>query len=184
MEKTKLIKLRDTLKTVENFPLRIFINNGHSIADESLVTQFTKWDDTNGLLYVFRLIGMQEDNIPNNLHQSISVFVADYEEIQAMEIVRLPLSKIGGCIDGITASGCKISNDFKKRIIDTFEQLLDPNRYRLSPADINRAVSSNELQETVPNAVNEKDDYYTGKLVESYQETVGVNRYNNSSSKN
>ena len=51
MDKDKVIKLRDALKADKNLPLRILIDNGFTTIDESYHLQFTKWDDTNGILY-------------------------------------------------------------------------------------------------------------------------------------
>lgn len=180
MDKEKIIKLRNTLKTTGNLPLRVFINNAHTIVDESLKTQFTIWDDDNGIIYSFRLIGMQEDDTPNNMQQAVSLFAADYEEIQAMEIVRLPIDNIDGTIEGMIASGIEISDNFRKRIIYAYKELLHPDRFRMSPTDINNMLSSSRLQEGAPDAVNEKDDYYAGKFTESFQETHNVNSYNES----
>jgi hypothetical protein len=178
MQKEEVITLRNTLKTVENFPLRVFIDNGNTIVDESLKTQFTKWDDNNGILYSFRLIGMQEDSAPNNREQAISLIAIDYDTIQAMEISRLPIGKIAACIDGLNKSGAGIGDEFKNLIVSTFTKLLTTDRSSLSPSDMNRIISSSTLQSDAPDAVNEKDDYYAGKFTESRQETLAVNRYN------
>lgn len=178
MDKEKIIKLRNTLKTAGNLPLRVFINNAHTVVDESLKTQFTIWDDTNGIIYSFRLIGMQEDDTPNNRQQAVSLFAADYEEIQAMEIVRLPIDDIDKTIDGMIKSGVQVSDNFRKRIAHTYKELLHPDRYKMSPTDMNNLLSSSRLQDGVPDAVNEKDDYYAGKFTESYQETHTINAYN------
>jgi hypothetical protein len=178
MQKEEVITLRNTLKTVENFPLRVFIDNGNTIVDESLKTQFTKWDDNNGILYSFRLIGMQEDSAPNNREQAISLIAIDYDTIQAMEISRLPVGKIAACIDGLNKSGAGIGDEFKNLIVSTFTKLLTTDRSSLSPSDMNRIISSSTLQSDAPDAVNEKDDYYAGKFTESHQETLAVNRYN------
>lgn len=178
MDKEKIIKLRKTLKTVGNLPLRVFINNAHTIIDESLKTQFTIWDDNNGLIYSFRMIGMQEDDTPNNIQQAISLFVADYEEIQAMEIVRLPIDDIDATIGGMINAGAKVTDEFRKRITYVYKELLHPGRFRMSPTDVNNMLGSSRLQEGIPDAVNEKDDYYAGKFTESFQETHAVNAYN------
>lgn len=175
-----IIKLRDTLKAGENLPLRIFVNNAQTIIDESLPTQFVKWDDKNGILHVFRLVGMQEDKLPNNLGQAISVYSMFYEYIEGMEVVRLPLNTISKFINSLRKNGCVFSTDFEKRIIDTFESILDVDRWRMSPSDLNDAVSSVRHEGAV-DAVNEKDDYYEdGRMTEPFKETVAVNRYNES----
>ena len=59
MDKAQVIKLRDELKCGKNLPVRVLINNSFTIIDESHHLQFTKWDDTNGILYSLRLINVR-----------------------------------------------------------------------------------------------------------------------------
>ena len=170
MENSDIISLRDTLKAGKNLPLRIFIDNAFQIIDESNKFQFTKWDDTNGILYSFKMVHLNMDRCPNNKHQSISLFAVPYEIIQAMEISTLPISDIGTVIDSIKDNGCTFSDEFKKAIIHTYTEVLAPDRITLTPSDINSILG--------PNVVNDKDDYYYGKYVESDKETQRYREHN------
>jgi hypothetical protein len=176
MEKEEIIKLRNTLKTTGNLPLRIYPDNGLTVIDESLKTQFTIWDDNNGILYSFRLIGMQEDSAPNNNEKCIDCIAFSYEWIQAMEIVRLPLDKIEGTIDGIISSGATVSDNFKKTIIQVFEELLNFNQGSLTPTLLNEILLRNNPD--MPKPVSDNDDYLNGKFTQSWQETHLINEYN------
>lgn len=174
----EVVKMRDVLKIQENLPLRVFINNSHTIIDESLSSQFTIWDDKNGVLYAFKLVGMQEATSPSNIEGAISVFSVDYEYIEAMEIIRLPINKIGKLIEAIKATGRVISDDSKKQIIAKYEGLLHPERWKLSPTDMNKIISRpTDDAPDIPYAVNENDDYFENKFTVNFKETeTGPNR--------
>lgn len=172
MDKDKVIKLRDALKADKNLPLRILIDNGFTTIDESYHLQFTKWDDTNGILYSFRLVDMNRDRIPSNKANSIAVFAVEYESIQCMELAVLPLKDLDAVFDGISDSGCTISDAFRNLIKGTFEYVLSSDRYELSPTTLSNILG--------PNAVNDKDDYYAqpGKFTESFKETIRYRKHN------
>lgn len=180
METARIIAMRDTLKAGKNLPLRVYLDNLHIGIDESSKTQFTKWDDTNGILYSFRLLNMQLDGVPNNKYPAITVFAISYEDIQGLEVVRLGIDDIDALVSNIVATGATFSDEFKNLIKSTYTKILDPNLYKLSPTDMNRIISSSELQSDVPDAVNAKDDWYEGKFTENFMETVATNRYNES----
>ena len=171
MENEQVISLRDTLKAKKNLPLRIFIDNSFQIIDEGNKFQFTKWDDVNGILYSFKMVHLNMDKSPNNKHQAISLFAVPYEVIQSMEISFLPIDEVSNVIDSIRTSGCQFGEDFEKVIIHTFKEVLAPDRITLTPSDINSILG--------PNAVNDKDDYYYNKYIESAKETQRYKEHNN-----
>lgn len=79
LTKEEIIRLRNTLKCGKNIPLRILSNNSFFIIDESNVLQFTKWDDTNEVLYSFRMVNPNADITPSNRQQLISVIAVPYD---------------------------------------------------------------------------------------------------------
>lgn len=164
LTKEEIIRLRNTLKCGKNIPLRILSNNSFFIIDESNVLQFTKWDDTNKVLYSFRMVNPNADITPSNRQQLISVVAVPYDRIEAMEAPYLPIDDIETICDAIKSSGCSFSDDFKKLIKHTFVEALHPDRITLSSSDINSIIG--------PGAVNDNDDYYYGKYKESNKETL------------
>ena len=171
MKNEQVISLRDTLKAGKNYPLRISVDNSLQIIDEANKFQFTKWDDINGILYSFKMINLNMDRCPNNNNQAISIISLPYELIQSMEISFLPIDEISNVIDSIRTSGCQFGEDFEKVIIHTFKEVLAPDRITLTPSDINSILG--------PNAVNDKDDYYYNKYIESAKETQRYKEHNN-----
>lgn len=163
MDAQKLIKLRDTLKCGKNLPLRVFINNAFAVIDETLTTQFTIWSDEEEILYIYRLIGPQEDVYPNNRGKVISVYAVDYEFIEGIEICSLPLDDIRTVLDGIEAQGHSMSTEFKERVERSYRLILDDDRYVLSHAAMNNETGS---------MLNTDDAYYGGKYQESFKETL------------
>lgn len=172
MTKDQVIKLRNELKCGKNIPLRILINNSFTIIDESNNLQFTKWDDTNGILYSIRLVDMNIDNIPSNRENSVTVFAVSYDTIEAMEIPILQMKDIDDLFAYLGAGGCVFGDDFQKLIKNTFEQVMHPDRFRLNPSDIAQLLG--------PDSINAKDDYYNhpSKFVDSFKETVRYNKHN------
>lgn len=160
----EVVRLRTALKCGKNLPLRVLTDNDLFVIDESHRLQFTKWDDTNGVLYLFRLIDMQTDTSPSNRQQAISVSAVSYTFIEAIELPRLPLNDIDNLFETIEASGCTFNGDFKNLIKRTYTEVLHPERYQLSPSDMNTIIG--------PDAVNDKDDYYYNKYKESTKETL------------
>lgn len=179
MNKQMVIKLRETLKNGKNYPLKVTTSDMQINIDESNLMQFTAWDDTNGIVYVFRLIPPQDATAPNNAEQCINLIAVPYDYIQTMEVKRLPLESIESGIDKINAYGANtISPNFKKRIKFTFDNILSKDLWRLSPEDINNILSDAAKQAGAPNAVNPEDDYYAGKFTEPFQETHTINEQN------
>lgn len=179
MEKQATIKLRDTLKNGKNYPLKVTVSDMQINIDESNLMQFTAWDDTNGIIYVFRLIPPQDATAPNNAEQCINLIAVPYSCIQTMEVKRLPVADIESEVGKINAYGAgTISDNFKKRIKFTYENILSKDLWRLSPEDINNILGDAAKQAGVADAVNGDDDYYAGKFTEPFQETYEVNKIN------
>lgn len=173
MLKEQVIKIRNELKCGKNLPLRILINNSFTVIDESHHLEFTKWDDTNGLLYAFRLIDIHgTDRIPSNIENAIAVFVVSYDTIEAMEIPVMPLRELDTLFDNLDAGGCPFGEDFRKLIKHTYENALSPDRFRLSPTDMNQLLG--------PDAANDKDDYYNNpsKFTYPFKETLRYDKHN------
>lgn len=162
MEINEVILMRDTLKAGKNIPVRVLMDNTHTIIDESNPSQFTKWDDDNGLLYSFRLVDMQGDTCPSNVQKAISVFVVHYASIQAMELPVLPLSGIDTIFSSMEATGVTMSDEFKKRIKDTFTMMLETGRAVMTHEDLNKVSGSN---------LDTSDDYYAGRYKQPFKET-------------
>ena len=168
-DKADVIKWRDTLKAGLNLPLRIdFDNNYH--ADESIPLNYVKWDDTNGIIYIFRLSNLTDTTHPTNKQQFISVFSRLYDYIQYMEVAKLPLSKLDDLFNSIESSGSPFNGQFKDNIKHAFELALHTDRFDLSHNEIN-AMTGFKVE-------NEKDNYYAGKFDESFKETREHARHN------
>lgn len=179
MNKQMVIKLRDTLKNGKNYPLKVTVSDMQLNIDESNLMQFTAWDDTNGIIYVFRLLPPQAASVPNNVEQCINVIAVSYDYVQTMEVKRLPVADIESEVDKINTYGAgTISDNFKKRIKFTYENILSKDLWRLSPEDINNILGDAAKQAGVADAVNADDDYYAGKFTEPFQETHEVNKIN------
>ena len=79
MTKQEVITLRNTLKAGKNIPVQVFIDNAFICVDESNITQFTLWDDDNGLLFSFRLPTTEvEDYGTSNKAENVSVYAFNY----------------------------------------------------------------------------------------------------------
>ena len=170
MENNEVIQLRDTLKAGQNIPLRIFLDNAFTIIDESLITQFTLWDDKNGYLYSFRTIDPQSDRYPNNSEKAISLFVTDYTNIQTMEAVRVPLTSLDTIFDSIVKSGRPIKEEMRKLIKNTYDKILSNDLVDPMHAYYNSLLGSH---------LDTENDYYNSKYAERYQETLPKRTYNN-----
>ena len=178
MDKDIVIKIRDTLKQGINLPLLVLVDNAFMNVDESDTSRFTKWDDENGILYQWMLPvpHMQK----SYKEKTVCLYALSYEYIQGMQCNCLPVDKIDSCIEAIKASGCNVSDDFKKRIITVYEKLTDPNDVMAGPTDFNNLVSSHRLDPNVGSAVNEVNDYYSGKFREPIRITKPTRDYNES----
>lgn len=166
MEKSQVIEIRNKLKAGKNLPVVVYIDNLPKIIDESNILQFTKWDDENAILYNYSLTDPVLEKSPSNIGAGITLFATGYENIQSMEVSRIPVNELANSIDSL---GC-ISAEFKERIIKVFEYVLDPNLDSLSYSDINEIIGQRVL--------NNNDDYYEGKFTESFAETIGMAKHN------
>lgn len=163
MEKDQVIKMRDTLKAGKNLPLMVYIDNTFRIIDESNVLQFTKWDDDNAILYNYSLTDPNMETSPSNIGGGISVFATGYTNIQCMEVTSMNIDILADSIDYI---GC-ISDEWKERIINRFKVALNPNLINFTRSYINKAMGIIDGNK----ALNDNDDYYNGRYVESFAET-------------
>lgn len=150
MDKQTVIKIRDALKAGKNLPLLILVDNAFRSIDESKQMQFVKWDDTNGILYNYALTNAIHDRATNNEEATLSVYATDYEQIQALEVTRLPQDLISESIDSINQAGANVSAESKSNIIKMFKEALNPN-----PQNID----------------NDPNGYYTGRYKEPFKET-------------
>ena len=167
MTKELAIKMRDALKGGKNIPLRVEAMDGPVvIVDESAAFAYTKWDDTNGILYQWRLVNPQQHaNAGSNLANAVNTVAVPYEYIGFMEAV-ISVEDLDAQFASIEDSGCAFSSEkFKETIKNTFREAQHPDRWRLSPHDINSIHGTK--------VVNDKDNYYYngGKFTEPFKET-------------
>lgn len=165
-EKDDIIVWRNKLKAGKNLPLRIFFDNNF-IADEQTPLNYIKWDDDNGIIYVFRIPSPTDTVMPSNENIGFQVFSAHYTLIQYLELANIPMEHIDDVFNSIG-----ITNEtFKKNIKNMYKEALDPKRFVLPRADIN-AIAGYPVD-------SEKDDYYYGKrMSESFKETRDHARLN------
>ena len=163
MSKETVISIRNALKAGKNLPLKVYADNDFIIVDESNAAQFTKWDDTNGVLYTFRLMSFDQSRTPNNSDNAISVGAILYEFIQAMEVAPMPLKNFDDLMGSMAAEGINMSTEFKDHIKHVFTELLHKDRWKLSPSDIN-AIHGANLR-------TKEDQYYAGHFSENFKET-------------
>ena len=170
MEKSQVIKMRNTLKAGKNWPLVIYIDNSFRIIDESNTLEFTKWDDENGILYNYSLTNPILSNTPSNIDGGVSLFATDYEMIQSMEVASININDLETSIDSLGT----ISDEWKKRIIERFKTALDPQLVNLRRSDINKAMGlANGAK-----ALNDNDDYYAGRYTQPFAETRQMAKHN------
>ena len=162
MDKDQVIKLRTILKAGKNLPLMIYSDNNYNPINESAYGQYTIWDDVNGIAYVFKGINGLYDSSLSDASKAISLCAIPYEHIQCMEIAVLKMSDIGLVIDSIKDSGRNISDEVKNHIIKIFETMYDKDAKDIPYSKINDIIGV---------GLNTDDDYYNGKMKESFQET-------------
>ena len=80
MTTQEIIDWRTSLKGGRNIPLRIIFDNQFNV-DESSVFTYVKWDDNNGIIYIFRLPNFSDSTNPNNVPNAFQVFSAPYDKI-------------------------------------------------------------------------------------------------------
>ena len=165
MEKDLVIKLKNILRGDQNYPLRVFIADNVTVVDETSITQVTKWDDENGIIYSFRLPGPTITDIPNNAPKAISITAISYENIQGIEVIRVPVSNLDAIFDKIDA----ISSTEGETIKKLYNFLLSNDLTNINPSTIAAAMGASA-----------KDDYYNGKYTENFKETrprANINAY-------
>ena len=172
--KEVVISMRTALKAGHNLPLLVFGDNAFTIIDESKEATFTKWDDTNGVVYYFRLMSpQQEQGLNAESAKAISVSAIKYEFIQAMEVAPMPLKyldDIFNSIDGeIGSGGSTMKPEFKAQIKHVFESYTD-SRMALTPQERN-AIHGAKIVQT-------SDDYYNGTFYEKFKESRDTEFHN------
>jgi len=162
MTKAQVIAMRNTLRGGDkNFPLRAFVCDNVTIIDETNITQITKWDDDNGVIYSFRLLSPTIADVPNNLRKEISITAVPYENIQAIEAIRVPVKDLDTIFDAI---GSAISATEGANIKKLFDFLLSNDLTVITPTTLRAALGGNTV-------VAGHDDYYNGKFGENFKET-------------
>ena len=157
--------MRDALKGGKNLPVKVYSDNAWVIVDESKEFSFTLWDDTNGILYYFRLMDVDQSPIPNNSEQAISVVAIDYTYIQTMEVAPMPLKFFDDVCTSMRAESPDMvfTEDFQKHIKYVFERGLNDKEPDLD------AFAKNAAHGYRINSV--KDSYYDGLLAQPFKET-------------
>lgn len=162
MEKDKVIKLRTALKAGKNLPLAVLIDNDFRVIDESMTGHFTFWDDTNGILYEMAYADIQSDKFATNKKQ-VSMFAVDYDSIQCIKNALIKVEDLDDLFSTIKASGKDISDDRIAMIKNFYNKVLDTDRYELSHEETNKLLGSD---------LDTRDDYYHGRMTESFKETT------------
>lgn len=182
MEKENVIKIRTALKGGKNLPIRVYADNAFCAVDESNIASFTKWDDTNGLLWVFRLPNPQRDKLPSNIEGCISVYCMEYDAIQGMEAALVPLNaskdekvdyaSLEDVFGTMESAGVTMSDDFKKLIENGFRNMLGLGK------KYSEITPTHDALIFGPEAANTKDDYLYGKFTEPMKETLRYAEHN------
>ena len=158
LETADVISWRSKLKAGKNLPLRIYLDNNYLI-DENIPLNYIKWDDDNGLLYVFRLSNLTDTTTPSNRDQIISVFSAPYNEIKFMEMAKMPLGLLDELFDSIGMDNAQ----FRENIKYAFKEALHPDRWRLDHTDVNNMTGFQVMDIA--------DEYFRGRFSEPFKET-------------
>ena len=176
MEVENVIKIRTALKGDHNIPLRVYADNAFCAADESNIASFTKWDDANGLLWIFRLPNPQRDKLPSNIENCVSVYCLEYASIQGLEAAFVPLEsskdkeKEYGALDDVFktmgTAGATMSDDFKNAIKAGFANMLGlGHKY-------SEITPTHDALIFGPDAADTDDDWLYNKFTESTKETL------------
>ena len=168
MTTQEIIDWRTSLKGGKNIPLRIIFDNQFNV-DESSVFTYVKWDDNNGIIYIFRLPNFSDSTNPNNIPNAFQVFSAPYDKIWYL-VATTPMQFIDDVFESIEANGCVFREGFKEYIKTGLTEAMHPNRWRMEHADIN-AISGFK-------ATDESTMYYMGKFPEPFKETREHAEYN------
>ena len=163
MDKAGVIKWRDTLKCGKNYPLRIMFDNNYQ-ADESIPLNYIKWDDNNGIIYVFRLTNLTDSRNPSNKGQYMSVWSAPYDLVWYLELSPFKVDKLDTLFESMESNGVVFNNpQFKENIKYAFTEATHPGRWRLDNTDLNNLTGST--------VADTRDEYYRGRFVENFKET-------------
>ena len=167
----RVVSMRNALKGGKNLPVRAYGDNAFVLVDEARPFMFTKWDDRNGVVYVFRLLSLYDSTHPNNAtEQSISVAAVLYEFIQVMEVSPMPLDNFDDVIGSMQGEGITFNPDFVNQMKAAFKGALDPERVTFDNIDKNRILGV-DVKET-------QDAYYRGIFAENFKETREKAEYN------
>lgn len=165
--KEVVIAMRDALKAGINLPLKVYGDNVHVMVDESAEFMFTLWDDDNGVIYVFRLLDIDQSRMPSNhLEQSISVAAVKYEFIQAMEVAPMPMK----CFDDLcttlrnSSDNMIFTEEFQEHIKKVFNRALNDNITADLTANAKNAVHGLRI-------TSQRDQWSNGIRAEPFKET-------------
>lgn len=166
----RIITMRTALKGDKNIPLLIHAETGNAVISELNTLAFTKWDDTNGILYSFRLKNLTNTQSPSNLSNEIEVIGVPYDHISTIETIHMTTDHLDGVFASMESTGITFKDGFKDAIKYAFKEALHPNRWSLSRDEINSIHGFERY--------NTKDDYYRGKFAEPFKETRDKAEYN------
>lgn len=137
MTKDNVIKIRDAIKGGKNLPVRVILTDMVTCIDESNALTAVKWDDTNGIIYVYRTQSPQMMESNTNRDNCICLFATDYSNITAIEVGRLKIDDIESTFTTIEATGCSFKSGFKDWILHIFKEAFNKGRWDLDHKDIN-----------------------------------------------
>ena len=167
MTKQEVVTLRDRLKAGKGFALICTLANGQDLIDETNMAGFVYWDDTNGIVYDFRLSSMLNDtNINSTRH--LDVLAVPYEEITSMKVVGFPIDKFDDFFNSLGT----MPDNMKEYLKGKYQRMFDPNLTSLGPDNRNRILGAVVDQSPY--------DYYNGKWHRPFKELHEVDAYNKS----
>jgi len=166
----RIIQMRTALKGDKNIPLLAHCETGNVVISEMNALSFTKWDDTNGILYSFRLKNLTNTVSPSNLSNEIEVIGVPYDHLSTLETIHMTLDDLDGVFTSMESTGIEFKSGFKDSIKYVFKEALHPDRWSLNQSDIN-AMHGVEI-------LNTKNDYYRGRFAEPFKETREKAEYN------
>lgn len=166
----RIVQMRNALKGGKNIPLLIHAETGNVVISELNTLSFTKWDDTNGILYSFRLKNLTNTQSPSNLSNEIEVIGVPYDHISTIETIRMTTDQLDDVFGSMESTGITFKEGFKDAIKYAFREALHPDRWSLSRDEIN-SIHGTQVYDT-------SDDYYRGKFAEPFKETRDKAEYN------
>ena len=142
MTKEQVIQIRDAIKAGKNLPLKLFITDVTTDVNEANALTAVKWDDVNGIIYVYRLEAMSLMSSPSDRTKTISLYATTYENITGMEVGKLPVEDIRTTSSNIRSTGATFSEDFENWVYDMFNNALSSDRVRLEHYDVNQLTGA------------------------------------------